>query len=166
MKQRIVQEESPQGKSKEEQLMELFENISPRQLLEDLADGNQASAQDLKVVSEVMTSQGLNAGVMNVLLHYVLKKTDMKLSKNYLETIASHWARKNVKTVRQAMTLANLSIRNINNGRTNLRQPNGVLHRIRRISYLIGIKIIINQQEKVFLMKRIERNKHQTQMNY
>ena len=30
----------------------------------------------------------------------------MKLSKNYLETIASHWARKNVKTVRQAMTLA------------------------------------------------------------
>lgn len=106
LKQKVVQEESASKKSKEEQLMELFENISPRQLLEDLADGNQASAQDLKVVSEVMTSQGLNAGVMNVLLHYVLKKTDMKLSKNYLETIASHWARKNVKTVRQAMTLA------------------------------------------------------------
>ncbi len=93
-------------KSKEEQFIEMLEHISPRQLLEDLADGNQASQQDLKVISEVMTSQGLNPGVMNVLIHYVLLKTDMKLSKSYLEKIASHWARKNVKTVRQAMTLA------------------------------------------------------------
>ncbi|MDX8046679.1 DnaD domain protein [Gracilibacillus sp. S3-1-1] len=94
------------NKSKEEQFVEMLEHISPRQLLEDLADGNQASQQDLKVISDVMTSQGLNPGVMNVLIHYVLLKTDMKLSKSYLEKIASHWARKNVKTVRQAMTLA------------------------------------------------------------
>ncbi|MGN8645755.1 replication initiation and membrane attachment family protein [Gracilibacillus sp. HCP3S3_G5_1] len=98
--------QSVNKKSKEEQFIEMMEHISPRQLLEDLADGNQASQQDLKVVSEVMTSQGLNPGVMNVLIHYVLLKTDMKLSKSYLEKIASHWARKNVKTVRQAMTLA------------------------------------------------------------
>ncbi|GAA0288457.1 replication initiation and membrane attachment protein [Gracilibacillus halotolerans] len=102
----IATEASAKPKTKEEQLIERLETISPKQLLEDLADGKAASTQDLKIVSDVMTSQGLNAGVMNVLLHYVLLKTDMKLSKNYLETIASHWARKNVKTVRQAMTLA------------------------------------------------------------
>ncbi|GAE93008.1 helicase loader DnaB [Gracilibacillus boraciitolerans JCM 21714] len=94
------------AKSKEEQFIEMLEHISPRQLLQDLSDGNQPSQHDLKVISEVMTNQGLNPGVMNVLIHYVLLKTDMKLSKGYLETIASHWARKNVKTVRQAMTLA------------------------------------------------------------
>ncbi|ENH97059.1 DNA replication protein DnaB [Gracilibacillus halophilus YIM-C55.5] len=95
-----------QPKNKEEQFIEMLENISPKQLLEDLAGGTQASTQDLKMVSDIMTKQGLNPGVMNVLLHYVMLKTDMKLTRSYLEKIASHWARKNVKTVRQAMTLA------------------------------------------------------------
>lgn len=106
LKSLVISKETSKSKSREEQLIERLETVSPKQLLQDLADGRPASVQDLKIVSEVMTSQGLNAGVMNVLLHYVLLKTDMKLSKNYLETIASHWARKNVKTVRQAMTLA------------------------------------------------------------
>ena len=30
----------------------------------------------------------------------------MKLSKNYIQKIAAHWARKKVKTVREAMKLA------------------------------------------------------------
>ncbi|SES07906.1 replicative DNA helicase loader DnaB [Gracilibacillus ureilyticus] len=95
-----------ENKSKEEQFIEMLEHISPKELLQDLTDGATASNQDLKVISEVMTQQGLNPGVMNVLIHYVMLKTDMKLTKSYLEKIASHWARKNVKTVRQAMTLA------------------------------------------------------------
>ncbi|MFG6148307.1 replication initiation and membrane attachment family protein [Halobacillus sp. B23F22_1] len=92
--------------SKEDQFVELLEQISPRELLEDLSTGNQASSQDMRMVRDVMTEQGLTPGVMNVLVHYVLLKTDMKLSKPYLEKIASHWARKNVSTVRQAMNLA------------------------------------------------------------
>ncbi|MCP3025474.1 replication initiation and membrane attachment family protein [Halobacillus sp. A5] len=92
--------------SKEDQFVDLLEQISPRELLEDLSNGNQASNQDMRIVRDVMTEQGLSPGVMNVLVHYVLLKTDMKLSKAYLEKIASHWARKNVTTVRQAMNLA------------------------------------------------------------
>ncbi|GGM26760.1 replication initiation and membrane attachment protein [Paraliobacillus quinghaiensis] len=93
-------------KNKQEQFIQMLEEITPRQLLADLSNGNQASTQDLKIVADVMTQQGITPGVMNVLIHYVLLKTDMKLTKSYLEKIASHWARKNVKTVRQAMTLA------------------------------------------------------------
>ncbi|MRH42896.1 hypothetical protein GH741_09375 [Aquibacillus halophilus] len=92
--------------SKEDQFINMLETISPKQLLEDLSGGNEASSQDLKVIGDVMSQQGLAPGVMNVLIHYVLLKTDMKLTKAYLEKIASHWARKNVTTVRQAMTLA------------------------------------------------------------
>lgn len=92
--------------NKEEQFIRMLEEISPRQLLEDLSGGNAASSQDLKVISDVMAQQGLTPGVMNVLVHYVLLKTDMKLSKAYLEKIASHWTRKNVTNVRQAMMLA------------------------------------------------------------
>ncbi|CQR48098.1 Replication initiation and membrane attachment protein [Paraliobacillus sp. PM-2] len=92
--------------NRQDQFVQMLEEISPRQLLEDLSNGNQASKQDLKMIADVMSQQGLTPGVMNVLIHYVMLKTDMKLTKSYLEKIASHWARKNVKTVRQAMTLA------------------------------------------------------------
>ncbi|MFD1018994.1 replication initiation and membrane attachment family protein [Thalassobacillus hwangdonensis] len=100
------QQEAVNEGSKKEQLIARLERISPRELLEDLSGGNDASDQDLKLVRDIMTEQGLSPGVMNVLVHYVMLKTDMKLSKSYMGKIASHWARKNVTTVRQAMTLA------------------------------------------------------------
>ncbi|MDL4840646.1 replication initiation and membrane attachment family protein [Aquibacillus rhizosphaerae] len=106
IKQQKNSNEKTKSDSKEDQFIRMLEEISPRQLLEDLSGGNQASPQDLKVISDVMSQQGLKPGVINVLIHYVLLKTDMKLTKSYLEKIASHWARKNVTTVRQAMTLA------------------------------------------------------------
>lgn len=92
--------------TKEEKLIQELENISPQQLLADLSKGKQASAQDMKVISDVMTSQGLPSPVMNVLIHYVLLQTDMKLSKAYLETIASHWSRANLQTAKEAMAFA------------------------------------------------------------
>ncbi|SFB24608.1 replicative DNA helicase loader DnaB [Lentibacillus halodurans] len=95
-----------QPTTKEEQLILKLEKISPKQLLEDLSNGGQASGQDLKMIREVMTTQGLPSPVMNVLIHYVLLQSDMKLSKAYMETIASHWSRANLKTAREAMAFA------------------------------------------------------------
>ncbi|MFC3040079.1 replication initiation and membrane attachment family protein [Virgibacillus xinjiangensis] len=92
--------------SKEEQLVHQLETISPKQLLEDLSSGSHASEQDLKVIRDIMTSQGLPSPVMNVLIHYVLLQTNMKLSKAYLEKIASHWSRANLKTAKEAMAFA------------------------------------------------------------
>lgn len=92
--------------TKEEQLVHELETISPKQLLEDLSDGNHASEQDIKVVREVMTKQGLPAPVMNVLIHYVLLQSNMKLSKAYMETIAGHWSRVGLKTAKDAMNFA------------------------------------------------------------
>ncbi|WP_040981816.1 replication initiation and membrane attachment family protein [Oceanobacillus jeddahense] len=92
--------------TKEEQLIHELETISPKQLLEDLSDGNHASEQDIKVVREVMTKQGLPSPVMNVLIHYVLLQSNMKLSKAYMETIAGHWSRVGLKTAKDAMNFA------------------------------------------------------------
>ncbi|ARI76837.1 replication initiation and membrane attachment family protein [Halobacillus mangrovi] len=105
-RQKVKETSDSIAQSKGEQFVDMLEQISPRELLEDLSGGNRASDQDLKLIRDVMTEQGLAPGVMNVLVHYVLLKTDMKLSKAYLEKIASHWTRKNVTTVRQAMNLA------------------------------------------------------------
>ncbi|TQS76233.1 chromosome replication initiation protein [Ornithinibacillus gellani] len=100
----IIEKES----TKEEQLIQQLEVISPRQLLADLSSGNQASEQDMKVIREVMTSQGLPSPVMNVLIHYVLLQSNMKLSKAYLEKIASHWSRANLQTAKEAMEFAKM----------------------------------------------------------
>lgn len=93
-------------KTKEDMLIHELETMSPKQLLEDLSSGNHASEQDLKAVREVMTTQGIPTPVMNVLIHYVMLQTDMKLSRPYLEKIASHWSRKNLKTAKDAMDFA------------------------------------------------------------
>ncbi|WP_249870902.1 replication initiation and membrane attachment family protein [Oceanobacillus saliphilus] len=92
--------------TKEDMLIQELETISPKQLLEDLSRGNHASEQDMKAIREVMTTQGLPSPVMNVLIHYVLLQTNMKLSKAYLEKIASHWSRANIKTAKEAMVFA------------------------------------------------------------
>lgn len=105
-REKVKVDSTNQSKSKGDQFVAMLEQISPRELLEDLSGGHKASDQDLKMIRDVMTEQGLPPGVMNVLVHYVLLKTDMKLSKAYLEKIASHWTRKNVTNVRQAMNLA------------------------------------------------------------
>lgn len=99
-------EKRKQPETEEEQLIELLETLSPKELLEMLSSGGEASDRELKMVSEVMTSQGLSPQVMNVLIHYIMIQSDMKLSKAYMETIASHWSRVNLQTAVEAMAFA------------------------------------------------------------
>jgi len=94
------------NKSKRQRYIEQMETISPKDLLEDLSNSRIASNQDLKMIAGIMDQHNLSGGVMNVLIHYVMIKTDMKLTKAYLEKIASHWSRKQVKTVEAAMAIA------------------------------------------------------------
>lgn len=92
--------------TKEEQLIHNFEKSSPKEVLEDFSKGGTASSQDMKLIRDVMTSQDLPVPVMNVLIHYALLQSNMKLSKPYLETIASHWSRSNLTTAKEAMAFA------------------------------------------------------------
>ena len=93
-------------KTKEEKLIRYLEMTSPRELLSDLSEGSEPLASDLKLIEDIMIQQKLNPGVVNVLIQYCLLRTDMKLSRNFVEKIASHWARKKIRTVQEAMDLA------------------------------------------------------------
>jgi replication initiation and membrane attachment protein len=53
-----------------------------------------------------MIKYKLPPGVVNVLIEVVLRKTDMKFTKGFVESIASHWARLKIKTVKEAMEAA------------------------------------------------------------
>lgn len=101
----IYQSEIDVPKTKEERLIRYLETVSPREFLADLSEGSEPTKSDLRLIEDIMLNQKLSPGVVNVLIHYCMLQNDMKLSKPYVETIASHWARKKVKTVQEAMEL-------------------------------------------------------------
>ncbi|WP_409289720.1 replication initiation and membrane attachment family protein [Peribacillus sp. SCS-37] len=90
----------------EEKHIAYLEQVSPRQRLIDLSGGAEPSKADLQIIEDVLLNQRLTPGVANVLIDYVMMKSDMKLSRGYVEKIAGHWARKDIKTVKEAMELA------------------------------------------------------------
>lgn len=100
------QVETSKPTTKEEMLIKTLETISPKDLLEDLSRGSNASESDMKLVRDIMLNQGLPTPVMNVLIHYVLLQSNMQLSRAYLEKIASHWSRANLKNAKEAMEFA------------------------------------------------------------
>ncbi|WP_316570928.1 replication initiation and membrane attachment family protein [Neobacillus sp. YIM B06451] len=99
-----VQLEEP--KTQEEKLIRYLETASPLQVMKDLSGGAEPSSADLQVIEGVLLNQQLLPGVVNVLIQFAMLKTDMKLTKGYVERLAGHWARKQIRTVKEAMDLS------------------------------------------------------------
>lgn len=100
------QSETKQTQSRREVLLQEFETMSLAQLLADHSPKGYVSKRDLDVVNEVMNKHGLAKPVMNVLIHYVFMQQNKQLAKNYLDTIAGHWARVGFTTAEEAMKFA------------------------------------------------------------
>ncbi len=92
--------------SKRARMIYTFETISPSQLLGSKNKDGEPIKRDLKLAEDLIIDYGLKAGVVNVLLDYVLKTNNNKLVRNYVETIAGQWKRLGIDTVDEAMRLA------------------------------------------------------------
>ena len=84
----------------------IFERITPYELLKSKSKGAEPTKRDMKLVEDLMIDYKLNAGVINVLIDYVLKTYDNKLERKLVETIAGQWSRKKIETVEEAMEIA------------------------------------------------------------
>ncbi|PKH11426.1 replication initiation and membrane attachment family protein [Planomicrobium sp. MB-3u-38] len=93
-------------KNRQDELILYLESASPVEVLRDIAGGKEPLSADVQLANNLVMQHGMEPAVVNVLLQYVLLRTDMKLTKGYVEKIASHWIRKNVSTVAEAMELA------------------------------------------------------------
>ncbi len=91
--------------SKWAKMVYTFENTSPYKFLKAQYKGANPTTRDLKLVESLLVDQHLNPGVVNVLISYVLKVNNQKLSKSYIETIVGQWKRLKVETVEDAMHL-------------------------------------------------------------
>lgn len=92
--------------SRKGRIIGVFENTSPYDFLKSKYHGASPTSRDLKLLEMLMIDLELNPAVVNVLLDYVLKKNNNKLSASYVETIAGQWKRSGVRTAREAMDLA------------------------------------------------------------
>jgi replication initiation and membrane attachment protein len=102
----IHQVQLTEPKTQEEKLIRYYETTPPLKVFKELSGGVEPSETNLKILEEIMIKYKLPPGVVNVIVEVAMIKTDMKFSKSYVESIASHWARKQVKTVREAMETA------------------------------------------------------------
>ncbi len=92
--------------SKKGRIIGVFENTSPYDFLKSKYHGANPTSRDLKLLEMLMIDLELNPAVVNVLIDYVLKKNNNKLSLSYVETVAGQWKRAGVKTAKEAMDLA------------------------------------------------------------
>lgn len=87
-------------------MIKIFETTSPYDFIASKYKTGTPSQSDLKLISYLLIDLELKPGVVNVLIDYVLKINNNKLTKVFVETIASQWKKENIQTVTEAMTLA------------------------------------------------------------
>ena len=91
-----------------------FENVSPYEFLKSSYNNAEPTNRDKKMIESLMIDQKLPPGVVNVLIDYVLKTNNKKLSKEYIEAIAGQWKRLNIETVKEAMDICRKEHKKIN----------------------------------------------------
>jgi replication initiation and membrane attachment protein len=94
------------GVSKRMQMIHMFETTSPYDFICSKYKTGNPTNSDLKIIAYLLLDLDLRPGVVNVLLDYVLKINNNKLTKSFIETIAAQWKKSNIETVEDAMNIA------------------------------------------------------------
>lgn len=92
--------------SKRGRIIGVFENTSPYDFLRYKYHNVKPTGRDLKLLEKLIIDLELTPAVVNVLIDYVLRKNNNKLTEAYVETIAAQWKRAGLKTAVEAMEFA------------------------------------------------------------
>jgi len=92
--------------SKRGRIIGVFENTSPYDFLRYKYHNVKPTSRDLKLLEKLIVDLELTPAVVNVLIDYVLRKNNNKLTEAYVETIAAQWKRAGIKTASDAMEFA------------------------------------------------------------
>ncbi len=98
---------SPEGDlSNKGKMIYIFENTTPYDFLKNKYKNVNPTARDLKLLEFLAVDLRLPPAVINVLVDYVLRINNNKLTKGFVEAIAGQWVRAGVKTAKDAMNIA------------------------------------------------------------
>ena len=82
-------------------IIKVFENINPVDFLRNKYRGVKPTNADIKIIEMLIIDLEMSPAVVNVLLDYVLRKNNNRLSRAYIETIAGQWKRAGLKNDRK-----------------------------------------------------------------
>ena len=85
----------------------LFEKISPIELLKILQGGTKAAPSDIKIIETLSKDYQLSNGVINVIIDFVLSMNKNILSRGYAEKMAASFNREGIETAIDAMNYCN-----------------------------------------------------------
>lgn len=94
------------GSSNKDKMINVFENTTPYDFLKFKNNNAKPTAHDLKLLESLLIDLELKPAVVNVLVDYVLKMNNNKLTTAFVETIASQWKRAGIETAKDAMEFA------------------------------------------------------------
>jgi len=98
---------SPKGDlSNRGKMLYIFENTTPYDFLRSKYKGTTPTNRDLRLLEYLAIELNLPPAVINVLIDYVLRINNYKLTKAFVETIAGQWVRLGIKTAAEAMAIA------------------------------------------------------------
>lgn len=97
------------------QMIYMFEHTSPYDFLCSKNRGIRPSKAELMLIECLILEYQFSPGVVNVLCDYVLRINENKLTRNFVEAIASQWKKSNIKTVEEAMCFAEKEHKNRKN---------------------------------------------------
>lgn len=100
-----------------------FLEQSPIEFLRFKSSGKPPVPADIKLVEWLFIDQNMPAGVVNVLVDYVLNHTDGSLPKQMVEKIAGQWQRQKIDTTQAAMNKVATAIRKSNAYKKEKQQP-------------------------------------------
>lgn len=83
-----------------------FETTSPHDFLLSKTNAQALSKSEVKLLEHLLIDLDLKAGVVNVLIDYVLRINDNKLTPKFVESIALQWKRSNIETAQEALDIA------------------------------------------------------------
>jgi len=92
--------------SNRSRMIYMFETTSPYDFIRSKYKTGNPTKSDLAIIAYLLVELNLKPGVVNVLVDYVLKINNNKLTRSYVEVIASQWSKSSIETVEDAMKLA------------------------------------------------------------
>ena len=99
----------------------LFEKISPIELLKILQGGTKAAPSDIKIIETLSKDYQLSNGVINVIIDFVLSMNKNILSRGYAEKMAASFNREGIETAIDAMNYCNEVLTSKSKSRTRKR---------------------------------------------
>lgn len=88
------------------QFIELLHSLKPEEYLSDCIKATTPNCYDLDKIEMAKEYGKLPEPVINVLIHYVMLKTEVLALNKIFSDIAVEWSRKDIKTAEEAMILA------------------------------------------------------------